>query len=222
MRPFHQSKRSDNKRYAEEVRWGICFENLTNYFIPKGGRKYSHTNSYNSAMTVIAQDDHLTAGAWAACDVTNLLVLRYFCQHNPLFYHLNLIPCHYWSWQRVIYFVVNIFVRHTFPMSKMSIKTKTVLTMTDMTECTELLEKLRCEVILLDVSNSDTVFVLISYFSWNTRVLYFHTSVTFIKSLKWEQTLYISLTIIQRILSWTLKKKLSVYNIKISLQIWYP
>ena len=26
---------------------------------------YSHTNSYNSTMTVIAQDDHITA--WAAC-----------------------------------------------------------------------------------------------------------------------------------------------------------
>ena len=61
--------------------------------------------------------------------VTNLLDLRYFCQHNPLFYHLNLIPCHYWSWQRNIYFLVNIFVRHTFSMSKSSIKTKTVLTM---------------------------------------------------------------------------------------------
>ena len=60
--------------------------------------------------------------------VTNLLDLRYFCQHNPLFYHLNLIPCHYWSWQRNIYFLVNIFVRHTFSMSKSSIKTKTVLT----------------------------------------------------------------------------------------------
>ena len=71
--------------------------------------------------------------------VTNLLDLRYFCQHNPLLYHLNLIPCHYWSWQRNIYFLVNIFVRHTFPMSKSSIKTKTVLTMTDMTESTELL-----------------------------------------------------------------------------------
>ena len=70
--------------------------------------------------------------------VTNILDLRYFCQHNPLFYHLNLIPCHYWSWQRNIYFLVNIFVRHTFPMSKSSIKTKTVLTMTDMTESTEL------------------------------------------------------------------------------------
>ena len=70
--------------------------------------------------------------------VTNLLDLRYFCRHNPLFYHLNLIPCHYWSWQRNIYFLVNIFVRHTFPMSKSSIKTKTVLTMTDMTKSTEL------------------------------------------------------------------------------------
>ena len=71
--------------------------------------------------------------------VTNLLDIWYFCRHNPLFYHLNLIPCHYWSWQRNIYFLVNIFVRHTFSMSKSSIKTKTVLTMTDMTESTELL-----------------------------------------------------------------------------------
>ena len=71
--------------------------------------------------------------------VTNLLDLRYFCQHNPLFYHLNLIPCHCWSWQRNIYFLVNTFVRHTFPMSKSSIKTKTVLTMIYMTESTELL-----------------------------------------------------------------------------------
>ena len=71
--------------------------------------------------------------------VTNLLDLRYFCQHNPLFYHLNLIPCHYWSCQRNIYFLVNIFVPHTFSMSKSSLKTKTVLTMTDMIESTELL-----------------------------------------------------------------------------------
>ena len=70
--------------------------------------------------------------------VTNVLDLRYFCEHNPLFYHLNLIPCRYWSWQRNIYFLVNIFVRHTFPMSNSSIKTKTVLTMTDMTESTKL------------------------------------------------------------------------------------
>ena len=71
--------------------------------------------------------------------VTNFLHFRYFCQHNPLFCHLNLISCHYWSWQRNIYFLVNIFVRHTFSMAKSSIKTKTVLTMTDMTESTELL-----------------------------------------------------------------------------------
>ena len=35
--------------------------------------------------------------------ITNLLDPRYFCRHNPLFYHLYLIPCHYWSWQRNVY-----------------------------------------------------------------------------------------------------------------------
>ena len=55
------------------------------------------------------------------------------------FYLLNLIPCHYRSWKRNIYFLVNIFVRHTFPMPKFNIKTNTVfITMTDMTEPTEL------------------------------------------------------------------------------------
>ena len=70
--------------------------------------------------------------------VTNALDLRYFCEHYPLFYHLNLIPRRYWSWQSNIYFLANIFVRHTFPMSKKSIKTKTVLTMTNMTESIKL------------------------------------------------------------------------------------
>ena len=70
--------------------------------------------------------------------VTNVPDLRYFCEHNPLFSHLNFIPYRYWSWKRNTYFLVNIFVRYTFPMSKSSIKTKTVLTMTDMTESTEL------------------------------------------------------------------------------------
>ena len=64
--------------------------------------------------------------------------LLLFCQHNPFFYLLNLIPCHYWSWLRNIYFLVNIFVRRTFHLSKSNIKTKTVLTMTDVTESTEL------------------------------------------------------------------------------------
>ena len=36
------------------------------FFIPKSGREYSNTNSYNFAMTLISKDDHLTAGAWAA------------------------------------------------------------------------------------------------------------------------------------------------------------
>ena len=67
MGSFHQSKRSGNKWCAVQVRWGIFIENLTYCFIPKSGRKYSHTNSYNSAMTVIVQDDHLTTGARAVC-----------------------------------------------------------------------------------------------------------------------------------------------------------
>ena len=54
--------------------------------------------------------------------VTNILDLQFFCQHNPLFYHLNLIPFHYWSRQRNIYFLVNISIRHTFPMSKVTSK----------------------------------------------------------------------------------------------------
>ena len=71
MGSFHQSKRSEySKLCTVEVRWVIFMENLTYCFIPLSGRKYSHTNSYNSAMTVIVQDDHLTAGAWTACDLT--------------------------------------------------------------------------------------------------------------------------------------------------------
>ena len=42
-------------------------ENLTIFLLIKKGHKYSHTNSYIFAMTLITQDDHLTAGVWAAC-----------------------------------------------------------------------------------------------------------------------------------------------------------
>ena len=58
--------------------------------------------------------------------VTNIIDLWYFWHHNPLLFHLNLIPWHYWSWQSNIYFLVNIFVQRTFPMSNSSIKTKTI------------------------------------------------------------------------------------------------
>ena len=37
------------------------------FFIPKGGRKNSHTNSYNFDITLTSKDDHLTA--WTACDL---------------------------------------------------------------------------------------------------------------------------------------------------------
>ena len=75
---------------------------------------------------------NITGVVWP--HVTNVLNPRYFCKHNPLFYRPNLISCRYCSWQRNIYLSVNIFVWHTFPMSKSSI----VLTMTDMTKSTEL------------------------------------------------------------------------------------
>ena len=70
MASFQHSKWSDSKQCTLEVRRGICIKNLTQFFIPKSGRKYSHTNSYNFAMTLISQGDHLTAGAWAACEGT--------------------------------------------------------------------------------------------------------------------------------------------------------
>ena len=44
----------------------------------------------------------------------------------------KLNPLSLFKLQSNIYFLVNIFARHTFPMSNGSIKTKTVLTMTDM------------------------------------------------------------------------------------------
>ena len=40
--------------------------------------------------------------------VMNILDLRYFCQHNPLFYHLNLVPLSLLKLARK-YFLVNIF-----------------------------------------------------------------------------------------------------------------
>ena len=52
--PGDSRKRSDNKWYTVEVRWGIFIENMTVFFfIPESGRKYSCTNSrsYNFAMT---------------------------------------------------------------------------------------------------------------------------------------------------------------------------
>ena len=114
----------------------ICSDNCGEVFLRKyilvfEKRLFSFDHSNMQIFTV-----NITRVVWP--HVTNVLDLRYFCEHNPLFYHLNLIPCRYWSWKRNIYFLVNIFVRHTFPMSKSSIKTKTVLTMTDMTQSTEL------------------------------------------------------------------------------------
>ena len=55
MASFQHSKWSDSKQCTLEVRWAICIENLTQFFIPKSGRKYSHTNSYNFADSYFAR-----------------------------------------------------------------------------------------------------------------------------------------------------------------------
>ena len=47
---------------------------------------------------------NITRDVWP--HVTNILNLRYFCQHNPFFYLLNLILCHFWSWQRNIWYLI--------------------------------------------------------------------------------------------------------------------
>ena len=49
---------------------------MTVILLPQTDRKYSHTNSYNFAMTTITQDDHYTAGAWAACDLPSIQPAR--------------------------------------------------------------------------------------------------------------------------------------------------
>ena len=95
---------------------GVVF--LWKYILVSEKWLFSFDRSNMQIFTV-----NITRVVWP--HVTNVLDLRYFCEHNPLFYHLNLIPCRYWSWQRSSYFLVNSFVRHAFPMSKSSINTRT-------------------------------------------------------------------------------------------------
>ena len=83
MGSFQHSKRSDSKRCTVEVRRGIFIENLTVFLFLRAVVKYSHTNSYNFAMTLISQDDHLTAGAWAACVLT--------CHLHDVFQQVNVL-----------------------------------------------------------------------------------------------------------------------------------
>ena len=109
---------------------------------------------------------------------TSLLDLRYFCRHNPLLYHLKLIPGHYWSWQRIISSLVNNFVRHTFSMSKSSIKTETVLTMTD----TLLAFKRRKDGYKVTVKISMRISVVLSYQP-------FANVFREVRSLKWPVTI---------------------------------
>ena len=98
MGSFHQSKRPDNKWYAVEVRWGIFIENLSYFLIPSSVRKNSHSNSYSSAMTVNAQDDHLTAGAWAACVWTNCSWQRGQLNKIRVTTTLHTVSFESWNW----------------------------------------------------------------------------------------------------------------------------
>ena len=83
MASLLESKRSQNKQCTVKVRSGIFIESLSYFVIPKSclpiQKRYSHSNSHMFAMTLIAQDVHLTAGAWAACDCT-----RFFMQEEQL------------------------------------------------------------------------------------------------------------------------------------------
>ena len=53
---------------------GSFQHDLTYFLIPWSGCNYSHTNDYNFAiLTLILQDDHLTARAWATYGVPKFL-----------------------------------------------------------------------------------------------------------------------------------------------------
>ena len=62
-----------NLKMDNSPKWllfNIVSDQITSNAMWKSVCKYSHTNSYNFAMALILQDDHLTAGAWAACACT--------------------------------------------------------------------------------------------------------------------------------------------------------
>ena len=80
-RGTHRNLASINFFRTTGAKWR-CVRIWLYFFIPKSGRKYSHTNSYNSAMTFISQDDHLTAGAWAVCART--------CREKQTLFYTNL------------------------------------------------------------------------------------------------------------------------------------
>ena len=42
MASLQQSKRSQNKQCTVKVRWGILTEDLSEFLLPKSGRKYFH------------------------------------------------------------------------------------------------------------------------------------------------------------------------------------
>ena len=77
MGSFHHSKCSDNKQCT-----GSKARN--SFIISKSGRKYSHINYYNFTMTLILQDDPITAGAWMACGTCCSLLYKVKRESNVM------------------------------------------------------------------------------------------------------------------------------------------
>ena len=75
---------------------GVVF--LRKYFLIFEKWLFSFDRSNIQIFTV-----NITRVVWPY--VTNVLDLRYFYEHNPLFYYLNLIPCCYWSCQFIYDFI---------------------------------------------------------------------------------------------------------------------
>ena len=71
--PGDSRKRSDNNWYTVEVRWGIFIENMTVFFLFLRAVVNIPVQTLDliiSPWLPILQDDHLTAGPWAACEMT--------------------------------------------------------------------------------------------------------------------------------------------------------
>ena len=73
MGSFQHSELSDNKRCTVKVTWGVFIENLTVILLLRAVVNIL-------VQTLISQDDHLTAGAWATCG--SALTIDHFRTEN--------------------------------------------------------------------------------------------------------------------------------------------
>ena len=80
----------------------ICFNNCGVVFFVKIYFNFLEMTFLFDCLNMQIYTVNITQVVWP--HVTIPLDLWHFCQHNTLFYYLNLVPCLYWSWQRNIYF----------------------------------------------------------------------------------------------------------------------